>query len=93
MEGLHALADNGYVNFSVNHSRVFVDPVTGAHTQNIERAWSLYKSQVWRLPGNRSETKLKEHLALIEWTHWLANKQEDGPLGRLLHDIQRHYKV
>lgn len=90
---MQALADNGYVHFSVNHSRAFVDPLTGAHTQNIEWAWSLYKSQVWRLRGNRSELRLKEHLALIEWTYWLAKEHKDGPLGRLLHDIQHQYKV
>ncbi|XP_033945936.1 uncharacterized protein [Pseudochaenichthys georgianus] len=86
-----AIAESGFVHFSVNHSRSFVNPDTGAHTQNIERAWSTYKSQVWRLRGNRTVKTLKSHLALIEWTHWLANEHKDGPLGRLLHDI-RHFR-
>jgi hypothetical protein len=86
-----ALAQSGYVHFSVNHSQSFVNPVTGAHTQNIERAWSAYKSKVWRLRGNRTERTLKSHLSFIEWTHWLANDHKYGPLGRLLHDIRHEH--
>lgn len=88
-----ALTDTGYVHYSVNHSRSFVNADTGAHTQNIERAWSNYKSQIWRLRGNRTEKSLKRHLASIEWTHWLAKSHKNGPLGRLLYDIRKQYKV
>ncbi|XP_028446202.1 uncharacterized protein LOC114563602 [Perca flavescens] len=66
-----ALTNLGYTHFTVNHSRWFVDPVTGAHTQQLERAWLTYKSIIWRLRGNRTEKLLKEHLAVIEWTYWL----------------------
>ena len=88
-----ALTTLGYTHYTVNHSRRFVDPLHGGHTQNIERAWSTYKSQVWRLRGNRTEKLLKEHLTCIEWTYWLAHNHRDGPLGRLLKDIRRQYKV
>ena len=39
----------------------------------LVRAWSAYKSQVWRLWGNRTERTLKSHLSFIVWTHWWAN--------------------
>jgi len=32
-----------YKHLSVNHSRNFIDPVSGAHTQNIERVWGKLK--------------------------------------------------
>ncbi|KAJ0032074.1 hypothetical protein NQD34_002155, partial [Periophthalmus magnuspinnatus] len=62
----------GYHHYTVNHSRSYVDPNTGAHTQHIERAWRSYKEQVWSLRGNRTDNLLSEHIAAIEWMEWLA---------------------
>lgn len=88
-----ALAAMGYTHFRVNHRRWFVDPHSGAHTQHLERAWLKYKSTIWRLRGNRTENILKQHLSVIEWTHWLADKHRHGSLGRLLKDIRHQYPV
>ena len=71
----------------VNHSQNYVDPQTGLHTQNIERAWQTYKREVWRMRGNRSEKTLKKQLSFIEWTYWLARTYKHGVLGRLIKDI------
>lgn len=87
------LSNHGYRHFPVNHSRYFVDPVTGSHTQNLERAWAIYKGMVWRLRGNRTEALLKEHLSVIEWTFWLGKRHKDGPFGRLIKDIRHMYPV
>ena len=86
-----ALTELGYRHLTVNHSRWFVDPATGAHTQNLERAWLTYKSTIWRLRGNRSAKLLREHLAVIEWTYWLGKKYKKGLLGRLIKDVQTQY--
>ena len=37
------LATEGYRHVRVNHSQNYVDPETGLHTQNLERAWQTYK--------------------------------------------------
>lgn len=87
------LSDFGYNHMTVNHSRWFVDPRTGAHTQHIERAWRTVKEHVWRQRGNRTERLLTDHLCLVEWTEWLGLEDNDGPLGRLLHDIAKCYRV
>ncbi|KAL2095638.1 hypothetical protein ACEWY4_007786 [Coilia grayii] len=88
----HHLRDEGYNHLTVNHKECFVDPVTGAHTQNVERLW-VCKSTIWRLRGNRTENLLRDHLNVIEWTYWRGNHHRSGPLAMLLHDIRKQYPV
>ena len=38
-ESYTSLSTIGYEHETVNHSENFIDPVTGANTQKIERAW------------------------------------------------------
>ena len=42
------LSSLGYTHQTVNHSRNFVDPGTGAHTNSIEGYWSVVKRQMRR---------------------------------------------
>ena len=46
--GYNHLARHGYTHLTVNHSRGFVDPVTGCHTQNIERLWRDIRKELPR---------------------------------------------
>ena len=62
------LQDEGYNHLTVNHQEYFVDPVTGAHTLNLERLWGVCKATIWRLKGNRTQNMLKDNLDVIEWT-------------------------
>lgn len=87
------LQNEGYDHRIVNHKEHFVDPVTGAHTQNLERLWGVCKSTIWRLRGNRTQNMLKDHLDVIEWTYWRGNNHRNGPLGMLLHDIKKKYTM
>ncbi|XP_039655589.1 uncharacterized protein LOC120558600 [Perca fluviatilis] len=41
-----SLSQEGYRHVKVNHSQNYVDPATGLHTQNIERAWQTYKKEI-----------------------------------------------
>ncbi|KAL7825581.1 hypothetical protein SRHO_G00341030 [Serrasalmus rhombeus] len=87
------LRNLGYKHYTVNHSRWFVDPWSGSHTQHIERAWGTIKGHIRRLRGNRTETLLKEHLMVLEWSSWLGSCHPDGPLGRLFKDVQKAFPV
>ncbi|XP_043088674.1 uncharacterized protein LOC122334847 isoform X2 [Puntigrus tetrazona] len=85
-----ALTQAGYDHHTVCHKRNFVDPVTRAHTQHLERAWKTYKMDIWRHRGNRTTKLLKEHLKVIEWEYWLARNHPSHILGRLIHDIRKY---
>lgn len=87
------LSQHGFIHYQVNHSRFFVHPQTGAHTQHIERAWRTYKSEVYRYRGNMSLETLKDQLAFIEWHYWRGKLHPKGILGCLLEDIAAVYKV
>ena len=45
---LHQL---GYIHLAVNHSKNFVDPNTGVHTNTIEGIWSMVKRKFKRMSG------------------------------------------
>ena len=48
----------GYTHEWVNHSVNFRDPVTGAHTNEIESTWMLAKRFFRHLTGTRSTFKV-----------------------------------
>ena len=50
--GLNTL---GYIHHTVNHTTNFVDPATGAYTQNIESSWAHAKSKYKRMHGTSSD--------------------------------------
>ncbi|XP_049338850.1 uncharacterized protein LOC125803978 [Astyanax mexicanus] len=83
-----SLKEEGYRHVRVNHSQNYIDPISGLHTQNIERAWQTYKKEVWHMRANRSEKSLRKHLCFIEWTYWLGRMHKYGVLGRLFKDIR-----
>lgn len=89
----NVLTNMGYKHYTVNHSKFFVDPQTGSHTQHIERAWKTIKGHVRRLRGNRTESLLEEHLMVLEWSSWLGSRHPDGPLGRIFKDIHKKFPV
>jgi len=55
------LSNEGFVHQTVNHSMNFVDPRSGAHTQNIERIWREVRGGIPRF--GRKEKHMVGYLA------------------------------
>lgn len=72
------LSENDYQHLSVNHQINFVDPDSGAHTQNIERSWVEVRRYVPRA-------------GLVR--HHLASYLADSYFRRAIpdHRLRRHF--
>ena len=55
-----------YTHQIVNHSQNFVDPITGAHTQGVERMWRDLKEVKKRYNGVRRE-EIDTHIGEFLW--------------------------
>ncbi len=74
------------VHYTVNHSLHFVDPVTGAHTNEVENMWMLAKR------SNKKECGIARTLIdtyLIEFM-WRLKFGTD-PFESILRDIRSVY--
>ena len=61
------LDKHGYVHLDVNHSKNFVDPLTGAHTNTIEGTWTHAKHKALRRGGRRTLDSLTKDLTEFMW--------------------------
>ena len=73
----------GFNHFTVNQSVNFVDPVTGAHTQNVENSWKLAKSRNKRQHGTNRQM-LDSYLC--EWM-WRQKNRNNLLFDRIIQDI------
>ena len=58
----------GYTHLTVNHSRNFVDPITGAHTQQVESLWNKAKSRNRRQHGTH-RSMIDSYMCEFMWRH------------------------
>uniref|UniRef100_A0A7E4V154 DDE_Tnp_IS1595 domain-containing protein n=1 Tax=Panagrellus redivivus TaxID=6233 RepID=A0A7E4V154_PANRE len=67
------LFEAGYEHLKVNHSKNFVDPDTGVHTQKVERMWGSAK---WRNKRHRGTARhhLECYLAEFAWRKHVAGE-------------------
>ena len=63
---LHRRLPTVVAHRTVNHSRHFVDPTTGAHTQAIESYWSQVKTKLKSMRGTTDEM-LGGHIDEYMW--------------------------
>lgn len=66
-----------YQHETVNHSKNFVDPVTGAHTQNIERMWREVK-RIKRMYEGIPSKYAEEHICEYVWRRRSINCKNDS---------------
>jgi len=77
----------GYVHETVNHSRRFVDPVTGAHTNNVEARWNACKATMKRrygVPREQVPAYLDEYM-------WRCRRSPSDVFLDILEAMRRRY--
>ena len=79
----------GYIHLSVNHSKNFVDPDSGAHTNTIEGVWALVKKKLKSMPG----TLYEYILGYLDEFTWFQNFGKDRAFEQLLEDIAEQFPL
>lgn len=85
--GYFNLNMHGYVHKTVNHSQNFVDPSTGAYTQNIESSWRHLRRT---LNNGIHKEHMADHLCEYLWRRRIQKLNID-PFSQLLRDIKNCY--
>jgi len=83
-KGYLPLVTNGFVHYTVNHKKNFVDPHTQTHTQEIERQW--VDAKAWMKRARGPGKMLQSHLDECAWRK-LRALHPDGLLAAFLHDV------
>uniref|UniRef100_A0A0K0FNC5 DDE_Tnp_IS1595 domain-containing protein n=1 Tax=Strongyloides venezuelensis TaxID=75913 RepID=A0A0K0FNC5_STRVS len=82
-KGYSRVEKNGYEHQQVNHKFNFVDPETGAHTQNIERVWRSVKERNKRQCGTR-RSMLESYMFEFSW----RKRNKENAFKQILADIR-----
>ena len=76
---------------TVNHSRNFVDPATGVHTQNIESYWNRVKTKLKRMKGCHAH-QIPSYLDEFMWRERHGTTYRDT-VNNIIRDIAHDYPV
>ena len=77
----------GFQHLQVNHTYNFVDPNTGAHTQNVENSWMCAKKRNKRQHGTR-RTMIDSYLC--EWM-WRQRNRNNNLFDKIIQDIVAYF--
>lgn len=80
-----------YIHKAVNHTQNFVDPVTGAHTNNVENFWNNAKAKNKAMSGTTQEM-LPSYLDEFMWRQIYGKKTTEA-FDNILHQISVFYQV
>ncbi|CEF59660.1 Transposase, ISXO2-like domain-containing protein [Strongyloides ratti] len=80
--GYSQVSASEYEHLKVNHKYNFVDPLTNAHTQNIERVWKSMKKKSKSKNGTR-RSMLEGYMHELTW----RKKNKDNEFEFILRDI------
>ena len=83
------LQSHNYSHLTVNHSLNFVDPVTGAHTQCVERMWGACK-QMLREEKTMHSTLFETYLPEFMWRRKFDSFR-DNSFNNILKHIAEQY--
>ena len=78
-----------YVHRIVNHQQNFVNPVTGANTQMIERAWKCARLKIIKNINNVHPNSLSGYLAEF----WWRPLHKTAPFNDFIAEVQRQYPM
>ena len=76
---------------AVNHSRHFVDPVSGVHTQTVESYWNRVKTKLKRMKGCDSN-ELPGYLDEFMWRERYGRSASEA-LRNIMQNISNQYPV
>ena len=85
----NSLEQEGFMHATVNHSQHFVDPRTGAHTQQIESLWRALKRRMSRGGVPKNEEAYGMYFGEFLW----FRKNKNDPFVNLIRDISRVYVI
>ncbi|XP_078042534.1 uncharacterized protein LOC144472940 isoform X2 [Augochlora pura] len=87
-KGYMNLKDHGYIHKTVNHSTNFVDPDSGAYTQNIESSWRALRARL--TGGGIRKDSLIDHMCEFLCRYEVKQAGKD-PFLQLIDDIKYIY--
>lgn len=80
------LNNHNYYHYTVNHSQNFRDPITGAHTNNIENSWNLLRKSMPKFG-----TTKKMYSSYIQLHAWKRQNKDKNLFNELLKIIKLIY--
>ncbi|KAI9985621.1 hypothetical protein PInf_005006 [Phytophthora infestans] len=99
VNGKHTLANNrhprgmNYKHMWVNHSKTYVDPIIGAHTNRVEGAWEIRIEQHVKAMRGMKKELLPMYLDEYMWRNWFASPKANATevLHALIKGIVKYY--